>query len=95
MSEFAVVKFSAEEMQSTIEDFPTKNEDNEEREPPNFGIFYVLCLMFSIFTYILDVCVHCWIAYLYHARGQLTNFVLTVLFMILPALLTTAFSLRW
>ncbi|XP_075230994.1 XK-related protein 7-like [Lycorma delicatula] len=95
MGEFAVVKFSAEEMQSRIEGVQHRTDETEENGSPDFNICYILCLVCSVITYMIDVVVHCWLVYLYHLYAQLTNFVLTVVFIILPALVTTAFSLRW
>lgn len=60
-----------------------------------FGFYYLTCHLLSIATYLVDHCFSCWLAYQYHVQGQETYFALTITFLILPALISTGFSMRW
>jgi hypothetical protein len=60
-----------------------------------FGLYHIICLLLSITTFTLDVGFDSWLAYLYYSQGQGAYFALTTTFLIFPALITTAFSLRW
>lgn len=60
-----------------------------------FGFYYLTCHLLSILTYLIDHGFSCWLAYQYHTQGQETYFALTITFVIMPALISTGFSMRW
>lgn len=59
------------------------------------GRLYIATLTFSIVTFMLDVIFHCWIAYVYYKEKEIHFFAFTLVFLIVPALVSTAFSMRW
>ena len=96
MSECVVVKFSsisAASMQDNVQQ--TSDMDTNNLKGTNFGVYNFLCLFLSIVTYTLDVAFNCWLAYVYYTLGFGVYFALTVTFIVFPALITTAFSMRW
>ncbi|XP_034230394.1 XK-related protein 4-like [Thrips palmi] len=60
-----------------------------------FGFYYLTCHLLSISTYLIDHGFSCWLAYQYHTQGQETYFALTITFVVMPALISTGFSMRW
>lgn len=95
--DLAIVKFSSSKNSAQIEDNGDfKKEDNVKSfKEMELSRFYVVTLSLSIITFILDLYFHCWIAYVYYLEKQGVYFVLTLVFIIVPALITTAFSMRW
>lgn len=96
-SEGSVVKFtSAKELTQIETPSEFKKEDNvkvfKEFHLPRF---YVFNLLFSIFTFILDLYFQCKLAFVYSKSDHPEYFALTLVFIVVPALVTTAFSMRW
>lgn len=59
------------------------------------GRFYIVILILSIVTFILDLYFHCWLAYVYYRERETSFFALTLFFIVVPALISSAFSMRW
>ncbi|XP_067006507.2 XK-related protein 4 [Anabrus simplex] len=97
MAECVVVKFSSESLGTQVEDFSSNTQDEPDKstKTPMFGVYHIVCLTLSIATYLLDIGFDSWLAYFYYIQGQGAYFALTITFMIIPALITTAFSMRW
>lgn len=92
-----VVRFSREQSQARIERFKQNDLNSTDKYVEciqNFGIFYAFCVSISIITYILDIA-FCSLLLCYYIHTNGVYFSLTLTFMILPALFTTTFSLRW
>ncbi|XP_049817697.1 XK-related protein 6 [Aethina tumida] len=91
-----VVKFSRDPSLARIENLKqTDNVDKFAENEHNFGVFYVTCIALSIITYVLDIALACILLYVYYVNQYRVDFALTVSFMLLSALFTTAISLRW
>lgn len=60
-----------------------------------FNVFDFLCIAISIGTYVADLGMDIFMAYVYYTSGFIGYFVLTLVFVIIPAGTMTAFSLRW
>lgn len=60
-----------------------------------FNFFDMFCILLSMGTYLFDLGMDIYVAYVYFIRGYVTYFVLTLVFVIIPAGTMTAFSLRW
>lgn len=92
-----VVRFSSSDPSTArIETLKTnENGDKVIDQPLDFGVFYVVCILLSICTYVLDYIFACWLLYHYSNNGQGLYFALTLTFIVLPAILMTAFSMRW
>lgn len=96
-SEGTVVKFVAGKELSFMESENSfkKSESSKVFKEFHLPRFYVFNLVFSICTFLLDLYFHCKVAYEYSVRGQHVFFALTLAFIVIPALITTAFSMRW
>lgn len=92
-----VVRFtSSDPSTARIETLKTnENGDKVIDQSSEFGIFYITCILFSICTYVLDYVFACWLLYYYSINGHALYFALTLTFVVLPAILMTAFSMRW
>ena len=97
MAECVVVKFSNDSVRTRTDDLSNNVSEDCHIQAHNcdFGLYHVICLLLSITTFALDVGFDCWLAYFYYREGQGAYFALTVTFLIFPAIITTAFSLRW
>lgn len=93
MSEVRVVRFNSATL--TLVPEPEKCKHESLFTDPDFGLFYGLCFIISIMTFIMDLSMHCWLAYVYHTRRELLYFLLTVTFIIIPTIVSTGFSMRW
>lgn len=93
MSEVRVVRFNSTTLTLVPESEKRKNESLFS--DPDFGLFYGLCFIISIMTFIMDLSMHCWLAYVYHTRNDLFYFLLTATFIIIPSIVSTGFSMRW
>lgn len=60
-----------------------------------FNYFDMFCILLSMGTYIFDLGMDIYIAYVYYTNARIDYFVLTLVFVIIPAGTMTAFSLRW
>ncbi|CAL8086972.1 unnamed protein product [Orchesella dallaii] len=60
-----------------------------------FNFFDIFCIILSMCTYIFDLGMDIYVAYVYYTKGHIGFFVLTLVFVIIPAGTMTAFSLRW
>jgi hypothetical protein len=71
--------------------------DETDALPPSlrFNHFDMACIIFSMITYTLDLAMDLYIAYIYYTGEWIGYFVLTLIFVIVPAGTMTAFSLRW
>ncbi|PSN51094.1 hypothetical protein C0J52_01543 [Blattella germanica] len=96
MAECVVVKFSNDSVRARTDDLSNNvSEESHVQHNCDFGVYHTVCLVLSITTFALDVGFDCWLAYFYYRQGQGPFFALTVTFLIFPAIITTAFSLRW
>jgi len=97
MAECVVVKFSSESVRVRTEEVGNNVSDEGHIQTTGsvFGVYHIVCLLLSITTFALDVGFDSWLAYFYYRQGQGAYFALTLTFLIFPALITTAFSLRW
>lgn len=91
--ECTVVRFSRDPSSARIENF--KQVDALKPDTAQFGLFYVICIALSIITYALDLALACILLYFYSLGGHGVYFALTLSFVLLPALLMTAFNFRW
>ena len=55
----------------------------------------ILINLFAIGSYLFDVGTDCYVAYLYYTRRHLWWFILTLVFIFVPSITMTAFSLKW
>lgn len=92
-----VVRFSTNDPSTArIETLKTnENGDKIIDQSLEFGVFYVICIILSICTYVLDYIFACSLLYYYSITGQGLYLALTLTFMVLPAIIVTAFSMRW
>lgn len=91
-----VVRFSREPSLANIENLKQQGESPDKfTDCGHFGMFYVICIAFSIITYILDLVLACMLLYFYSVNGNAVYFALTLTFVVIPALLITTISLRW
>jgi len=74
---------------------PSQDETDALPATLRFNYFDISCILFSIATYTLDLCTDCYVAYVYYTGEWIGYFVLTLVFVIVPAGTMTAFSLRW
>lgn len=88
-----VVRFSREPSSARIENL--KQNDFPEKNYTDFGGFYVTCVLLSVITYIADLVLVCVLLYFYSIDGHGVYFALTLSFLLVPALLMTAFNFRW
>jgi hypothetical protein len=97
MAECVVVKFSSDSVRVGTVEFSNivSDEGHVQLSGSVFGLYHIICLLLSITTFTLDVGFDSWLAYFYYSQGQGAYFALTATFLIFPALITTAFSLRW
>lgn len=91
MEEVRVVRFNSTTLTAPE---PEKSKNESLFSDPDFGLFYGLCFIISIMTFIMDLSMHCWLAYVYHTKKEL-YFLLTVAFIIIPSIVSTGFSMRW
>ena len=61
----------------------------------DFTKFDIGVYIFSIISYICDIGSDIWICYMYYSKGDTWWFRLTLVFIILPSVTMSAFSLRW
>lgn len=92
-----VVRFSREPSSARIENLKQTDIGNcyPEKNYSEFGAFYVTCVLFSVITYIADLVLVCVLLYFYSVDGHGVYFALTLSFLLVPALLMTAFNFRW
>lgn len=90
-----VVRFSREPSSARIENLKPTDSGYPEKNHVDFGGFYVTCVLFSVITYIADLVLVCVLLYFYSIDGHGVYFALTLSFLIVPALLMTAFNFRW
>ncbi|CAG7817060.1 unnamed protein product [Allacma fusca] len=64
-------------------------------ESLRFNYFDIFCIFVSIATYFLDLGMDIYVACIYYKAQNIWYFVLTLVFVIIPAGTMTAFSLRW
>ncbi|XP_069676569.1 XK-related protein 4-like isoform X2 [Periplaneta americana] len=97
MADCVVVKFSNDTVRTRTEDLSHNVAEEGQTLPAGsvFSVYHIICLLLSITTFILDVGFDSWLAYFYYRQGDGAYFALTVTFLIFPAIITTAFSLRW
>ncbi|XP_018321466.1 XK-related protein 6 [Agrilus planipennis] len=90
-----VVRFSKDHSTARIENY--KNNDSPDRlsDTVYFGTFYVICVIFSIFSYVADLTLACFLLYFYSVNGYGVYFALTLTFVVMPAIILTAFNMRW
>lgn len=93
--ECTVVRFTRDPSNARIETLKNDSPDKFQDQNATFGVFYVICIAFSIITYILDIVLACVLLYFYSVEGQGVNFALTLTFVLVPALFMSTFSLRW
>lgn len=67
----------------------------ETRLQSDFGLFYGFCLLASIVTFLADMYMHCWLAYIFYEKKEFLYFILTATFIIIPSVISTGFSMRW
>lgn len=96
-NEFRGVRFSLNQSSGHIDIISDNKKDDGVKvfKEMELGRFYILTLILSILTFILDLYLHCWIAYIYYKAQEVTFFTLTLIFIIVPALTSSAFSMRW
>lgn len=91
-----VVRFSREPSLANIENLKQQGDSTDKfTECGHFGVFYAICLAFSIITYVLDLILACMLLYFYSVNGHSLYFALTLTFVIIPGLIITTISLRW
>jgi len=92
-----VVKFASDSVRVRTQEVGNNvsDEGHIQTTGSEFGVYHIICLLLSITTFVLDVGFDSWLAYFYYRQGQGAYFALTLTFLIFPALITTAFSLRW
>ncbi|XP_049763280.1 XK-related protein 7-like [Schistocerca cancellata] len=100
MAECVVVKFGGDRGVCYGDDGNSNLQDEMHNSTSyqTFGIYHAVCIALSIVTYVVDVVLHCWLAYFYLTQGHgayFAYFGLTVTFLVVPALISTAFSMRW
>lgn len=94
--ECTVVRFTREPSLARIETLKNDNQDKYcNNEMNGFGVFYVICVALSMVTYVLDVFFACLLLYFYSVNRHGAYFALTLTFVLLPAIVMTAVSLRW
>ncbi|KAL0277481.1 UNVERIFIED_CONTAM: hypothetical protein PYX00_004743 [Menopon gallinae] len=95
--DFTVVRFSTSQNSAQIEGINEFKKDDYVKsfKEMELGRFYIVTILLSVVTFILDLYFHCWIAYVYYIEKEGDYFVLTLVFLVVPALVTTAFSMRW
>jgi hypothetical protein len=73
------------------------NEDATDALPEllRFSLFDIFCILFSMVTYAVDLAMDLYVAYVYYDSAYIGYFVLTLVFVIIPSVTMTAFSLRW
>lgn len=89
-----VVRFAREPSSARIENLKQTTDGVSERGS-DFGGFYLTCVFLSIATYVADLALACVLLYFYTIHGHGVYFALTLSFLLLPALLMTAFNFRW
>lgn len=96
-SEGTVVKFVAGKETAFLDSENSLKKEETTKVFKEFHLprFYVFNLLFSICTWILELYFYCKVAYGYSMNGEHEYFALTLAFFVIPALLTTAFSMRW
>lgn len=64
-------------------------------ESLRFNWFDILCIILSITTYVVDLGMDIYVSYVYYCSGYYWYFALALIFIIIPSVSMTAFSLRW
>lgn len=91
-----VVRFSREPSSARIETLKQTDGGYPEKHCTDFSGFYVTCVLISVITYIADLVLVCVLLYFYAINSDdHLYFALTLSFLLLPALLMTAFNFRW
>ena len=68
---------------------------NESPDTMQFTGFDIFLLIFSMTTYLVDLGMDIYVACMYYKTGYISYASLTLVFVIVPALIMSAFSLRW
>ncbi|KAK4884757.1 hypothetical protein RN001_001028 [Aquatica leii] len=91
-----VVRFSKDPSLVRIDNLKQNDSSDKLSEmSQTFGIFYMICISSSIITYVLDLALACVLLYFYSLKGCGLYFALTLTFILVPALIMTAVSMRW
>lgn len=91
-----VVRFSRDPSSAKIETLKHVDSPDKFTElGSSFGVFYVICVALSIITYVADLVLTCFLLYFYSVQGHGVYFALTLTFLVVPVLFTTAFNFRW
>lgn len=93
MNDVRIVRFNSNSLK--IDSEPEKCKNESLYSDPDFGLFYMLCFLISIVTFISDITMHCWLAYIFHVKSEVLYFFLTITFIIVPSIVSTGFSMRW
>lgn len=88
------MRFSREPSSARIENLKQTDSTAAEKTS-DFGGFYVTCVLLSVITYVADLVLACVLLYFYSIDGHGVYFALTLSFLLVPALLMTAFNFRW
>lgn len=94
MSTVRTVRFNSATLKVEDTEKISKSYESQIFEP-DFGLFYAFCFLISIVTFMADIIMHCWLAYLFHLKREILFFILTVTFIIIPSIVSTGFSMRW
>lgn len=94
-----VVHFSRDPSLANIENMKQHQSESPDKFSDSgkqtFDVFYVICIVLSIITYIVDLALTCVLLYYYSLYGFGKYFALTLTFLLVPALFVTTVSLRW
>ncbi|XP_031347050.1 XK-related protein 4-like [Photinus pyralis] len=90
-----VVRFSKDSLVRIDNLKQNDSSDKLSEMQRTFGIFYMICISLSIITYIADLVLACILLYFYSVKGYGLYFTLTLTFLLLPALIMNAVSMRW
>lgn len=61
----------------------------------NFSLFDAVGIILSVLSFLFDTGMDIAVAYLHYTNGDIVYFILTLIFIIVPALTMTCFSIRW
>ncbi|KAF5274141.1 hypothetical protein FQR65_LT04539 [Abscondita terminalis] len=91
-----VVRFSKDPSLVRIDNLKQNDSSDKLSEmSQSFGAFYMICISLSIITYVLDLVLACILLHFYSVKGYGLYFALTLTFILVPALIMTAVSMRW
>lgn len=95
--EFRGVRFSLNHGSGQIDILTDCRKDDGMKgfKEMELGRFYIPTILLSIVTFVLDLYLYCWLAYIYYSDDKNTFFTLTLSFILVPALISSAFSMRW